>query len=74
MAAAAAVFGVLTDIRKLNINEDATLVPPEDEILSNIVAAMEPRPSVKPIGRLLAHSGESLSSSSVSSDPNKIFT
>ena len=68
MAAAAAVTGCLTDVRKLSVTE---LPPPAASVFADLIAAMETaRPA--PVGKL-SKSSSSKSSDASACDPTKQF-
>ena len=56
MAAAAAVAGYLTDVRKFlpAAESDRSIVDSteEDEVVAKLIAAMTPRPGSKPVARI----------------------
>ena len=56
MAAAAAVAGYLTDVRKfLPVDESgrpSAEVVEEDDVVAKLIAAMTPRPGSKPVARI----------------------
>lgn len=71
MAAAAAVTGCLTDVRKLP--SLASIGPsPTEDMLAALIAAMAPKPSVRPVARIAAALGGSAEKGSAC-DPSKQF-
>lgn len=73
MAAAAAVAGHLTDVRKMKVAE---IPAPKDTVFEELIKAMEAKTQQQPIGKPIkaaAKSTTSASSSSSSTDPNKVF-
>lgn len=71
MAAAAAVTGGLTDVRKLPAT---VLPPPADDIFEKLIAAMENNKPIPTAVKKLAESPSSeLSAKASASDPNKVF-
>jgi 3-isopropylmalate dehydratase len=74
MAAAAAVTGGLTDVRKMKISE---LPSPKDDVVGTLIAAMEaarPAPRVTPAAAAAAASAAaSAGKSAATSDPSKVF-
>lgn len=67
MAAAAAVTGGLTDIRKMTL---ASIPEPADDVLATLIASMQNKPSVNPVARFQASKGAVAASAT---DPNKVF-
>ncbi|GAX85662.1 hypothetical protein CEUSTIGMA_g13077.t1 [Chlamydomonas eustigma] len=73
MAAAAAVTGGLTDVRKMSISE---LPAPKDDVVGALIAAMEasrPAPRVSPEAAAAASAAASAGKSAATSDPSKVF-
>ena len=78
MAAAAAVCGALTDVRKLSIASSGTSQQSEDLdlVMTQLIAAMQPRPSFAPAARLkksISTTLEAVTDTVVVSDPSKAF-
>ena len=71
MAAAAAVTGGLADIRKLSLSQ---IPEPSDDVLATLLAAMEPKPSVRPPARLKpAAPAAGAAGAGAATDPSKVF-
>jgi hypothetical protein len=70
MAAAAAVTGCLTDVRKLAVSE---LPPAQDTVFSELIAAIDANPPTKLTVSKYA-SKQSSDTGSLASDPTKMFT
>ena len=75
MAAAAAVTGHLTDVRRLlPSSEERAGHAEQDELIAQLIAAMKPKPQVKPVARLGPPTSSLLSAdTAVISDPSKVF-
>lgn len=69
MAAAAAVTGGLTDVRKLSVSE---LPPSADTIFTDLLKSLESNPPHKLT--VSKYSAPASSSAVLASDPNKMFT
>ena len=74
MAAAAAVEGGLTDVRKMKLTE---FPAPKDTVFADLIAAMEAKPNLNPVIQTKASKAAkkaSISTITASvSDPNKVF-
>ncbi|GAX77305.1 hypothetical protein CEUSTIGMA_g4751.t1 [Chlamydomonas eustigma] len=73
MAAAAAVTGGLTDVRKMSVSE---LPAPKHDVVGTLIAAMEaarPAPRVTPAAAAAASAAASAGKSAATSDPSKVF-
>jgi 3-isopropylmalate dehydratase len=70
MAAAAAVTGGLTDVRKLQLAE---ISAPADDVLAALVASMQSKPATNPVARIQPTAASKGAKAASATDPNKVF-